>query len=67
MVHEMGSGNNLWESVLCPHYVGCGGQTQVFYLLVHLKSPTVAPKEMEREKLLEDLYSHYHIPEVTNH
>lgn len=65
MVCEVGSGDNLWELVLCPHYVGCGDQTQVFYLLVHLKSPTVAPKEVEREKLLKDLYSLYHIPEAT--
>lgn len=65
MVREVGSGDNLWESVLCPHYVGCGDQTQVFYLLAHLKSPIVAPKEMERERLLKDFYSLYHIPETT--
>lgn len=65
MVREVGSGNNLWELVLCLHYVGCGDQTQVFYFLVHLKSPTVAPKEVERERLLKDLYSLYHILEAT--
>lgn len=65
MVREVGSGDNLWELILCPHYVGCGDQTQVFYFLVLLKSPTVAPKEVERERLLKDLYSLYHILEAT--
>lgn len=61
----MGPGDNLWESVLCPHYVGCGDQTQVFYLLAHLRSPIVAPKEMERERVWKDFYPLHHIPEAT--